>query len=110
MNTLAKVAYLSGVADGLKIALTAVLQKGKPCEGVNAVLFESVIPQHMLQTDTVKAVDKFYEQPENLLIPVTKVLNIVSARARGVSEDQIRQWTSEDRRAANEAPERKGEQ
>lgn len=55
----------------------------------------------------MKAIDQFYEEPENRLIRVIDALEISAARQRGVPESVIANRILMRRRAADRAPERK---
>jgi hypothetical protein len=100
-----KTAYLEGV----KVAMDAVVAHtaDTPCDGQARGIWQDYFPVGFTLGEVQDAVDNFYNEPENSLIPVINALEIVSAKARGVPHDVIETKISQRRRAANDAPERK---
>ncbi|HEX4137021.1 MAG TPA: hypothetical protein VHY84_20590 [Bryobacteraceae bacterium] len=61
-----------------------------------------------LKTGEVRdAIDRFFAEPENILINVIEALHIVAMRVMGASQQSIDTEVSVDRMVANGAPERK---
>ena len=101
-----KISYIEGVKAGLGMAVVRT-PVDSPCDVLNKGTVAAFSAEGFTQGEILEAVDRFYDQPENLLIKITDALEIVSAKARGVPQDVIETKTSQRRRAANEAPERK---
>jgi len=100
-----KTAYLEGVNAALGEAVVRTLET--PCEAQGKGVFDAHRAIGFTRGETIEGIDRFYDQPENLLITIIDALEIVSAKARGVPHDVIEAKISARRRAANEAPERK---
>ena len=94
MSSDAKLAYLLGCSEALiEEAKSEFVKKYKPGE---------------LSTGEVRtAMDRFYAEPENALIPVIDALKIVAMKANGEIQQNIDFQISVYRTFSNHAPERK---
>lgn len=92
----ANLAYLAGLKEALALEAPEKLPAYCP-PGLTALEFQT-------------AVDQFYAQPENLLVPIVQSLRIVSMKVAGASASDIDAELSAMRAAAANAPERKAAQ
>ncbi|HEV1284936.1 MAG TPA: hypothetical protein VNU44_06480 [Bryobacteraceae bacterium] len=65
-----KIIYLSGLMEGI------VFVAGLPQHNV-------YYPASLRVEEFIKAIDRFYNQPENLPIPIMQAMRMVTARANG---------------------------
>jgi hypothetical protein len=101
----AKVSYMQGIVAALSRVKFRSLNG--PCDAESdRVLKAYMLPQGAV-ADAEEGVDRFYEEPENLLIPIIDALEIVSAKARGVPQVVIDERILHYRSVARTAPERR---
>jgi len=86
--------YLVGFLDGLRAARSP----SRP-----------YIPEPLSMVELVKAVDRFYQEPENLAIPVPEALRIVALKANGAPQSEIDSVSAAARRKALQAAKQPGE-
>jgi len=98
-----KVTFLIAFDEGYKLAaprgITWNLQKIVGDEKAAAVdkeikemfKLESYLPEGMSYGEIAKGVDRIYESPENLVIPVKDVLTLVTRKVHGASQADIDQ-------------------
>ena len=86
-----KILYLTGFAE-------ALLQVDSPMRS-------NYIATQLSTGEAGEAVDRFYAEPENLPIPVTGALVVVTMRANGAAQSSINDVLSFSRRLALSAPE-----
>lgn len=114
LNPAAKIGFLAGFVDGrifwtLMICAARSATVTKPDAEFITVDDECV--RRMGEDDTgfkgdvrtrdvVPALDKFYSEPANLLIPLPFAMEIIAMRFNGVSEAKIQERTENDRRMA----------
>jgi hypothetical protein len=101
----AKLFYLEGVRAAIVVA--GQRTKHTPCEAYSDRLTDAYSVEGLKGGEVAEAIDRFYDQPENLLIAAIDALEIVSARARGVPQNVIDSRISDHRRIAIAAPEHK---
>lgn len=98
--------YLEGVREALYIAHFRALHTSCETDAKNTQ--EDLLPQSTAtNAQIVEAIDSFYEDPANRLIPVVEAMEIVAARRRGVPDTVISDRILLRRRIALEAPEQK---
>jgi hypothetical protein len=61
-------------------------------------------PQSLNAAEFTKAVDRFYQEPENLPIPIVKTLQLVTMKANGDDPGVIDKAVATERRAAMTVP------
>lgn len=93
LSDIAKTTYLYAISDAIGEEARAQLPK--------------YIPDGLSRPEVRLAIDQFYEEPENLLIPVFRSLQIVVSRAGGTLQPEIDYRLAIERRVAIGAPERK---
>lgn len=94
MNELSKGAYLRGVFEG---TIRAVGQDSK-----------NYFPENFAISEISTAVDQFYSQPENTLIPIVAALQVVTMKFSGTESSKIDGLTSTERRLSAKCPEHTG--
>jgi hypothetical protein len=101
-----KLAYLEGVTAGNSAAITRALNSpNTSCLDNEKRLLDVYRMVGFTQAEKMQGIDRLYDEPENLLMPIADALEIVSAKARGVPQDALEARILQFRRAANEAPE-----
>jgi hypothetical protein len=100
----AKLAFLEGMESAFGTAYGRSLNT--PCEQQNALLLDAYRAPGFTQGEQMIALNRFYAEPENLLIGIVDGKEIVAAKTRGVPQQVIDDRISEHRRVANTAPER----
>jgi hypothetical protein len=94
MSPDSKLMYLTGVAEGM-IRLSS------------KQFSDSYKPGELNAGEVREAVDRFFSEPENVLIPAIDALHVVSMKADGRPQPEIDIQLSALRGIANGAPERK---
>jgi hypothetical protein len=87
-----KQGFVTGYAEALTTASLA------------AITFEALWPAKLTVRETMAALDKFYDTPENAPIPISSALIIVAARADGVDEAKIQKEIAKMRKDAGTVP------
>lgn len=88
----AKFIYVFGVSEGL-------LAEARSSRA-------NYLPDNLVLAEIQQGVDRFYIEPENILIPIIQALKIVTMKAAGASQSDIDAMLSLQRKYANNAPER----
>ena len=109
----ARIIYVAGLRDGLDRGIGQAVsymksiwknygQCSSPTATVN--ITEPVVKSEYLASltysDIVKALNKFYAEPENILIPIVEAQRIVIMTFDGESDREVKEATSYLRRAA----------
>jgi hypothetical protein len=82
----AKIYYIRGAFDALLVAAFSEQSQ--------------YFPANLVARELAKAVDHFYEEPENLPIPIVKALRLVTMRARGEDPGVVEKAIATERRWA----------
>jgi hypothetical protein len=90
---MSKLNYVLGVRD-------ALLMTGK-----GRIEHDRYFAKGLNNGEIVTAIDRFYEEPENLLMIVINALQFISLKARGILPTDLDQFLSVCRKFASEAPE-----
>ncbi len=95
--------------EGIESAVTAAYERAvhTPCEHQTGLLLEAYRMPGFTGAEEMAAINRFYDEPANLLIRIRDAVEIVAAKARGVPQQEIDKRIAVHRRVANEAPERK---
>jgi len=88
-----KLGWVTGYVDGLSTGLTVAGSKDAPGKTAAAAF-----PFDMAFGEIVKAVDQFYEAPENARIPLWVALFGVNHKAHGDSPAQMEDWAATQRK------------
>ena len=89
--------YLAAYGQGVKVTLMRLLTDHKEL-GDYKELSLHFIPRMKAGESTESALSDFYATPENLGIPINYALELISAKALGVSDADIRRQDQEFRR------------
>jgi hypothetical protein len=100
-----KTAYLAGYLNGITFALGSTPPtKGQSLEenlkSINE-LRSRLFPFGLTVNEVKTALDRFYDTPENLPIPIANALTIISGRASGIDEPTLQQMIANLRRDAS---------
>ena len=100
MNDGQKLAYLVAYKDGLVEGFIASGERDVKDLKSNV---DALLPRNLTHRETLQAVTRFYDTPENAPIPIRDALEIVVLKADGVAQVVIDEVIADDRRKATNA-------
>jgi hypothetical protein len=106
LNDSERSALLAAYGQGIKVALMRMLTEHNEL-GEYKDLSLRFIPRLKAGETTIAALNAFYATPENLGMPINFALQLISAKAVGVSDAEIRNQDKEFRRLVVEGSTRK---
>jgi hypothetical protein len=103
MEANTKSLYVIGALEGMINVITDTVKNSVDVKLALQVYY----PVELKPNEVRDAVDRFFAEPENLLMSVGDALRIISMKARGLPEKEIEAKISIFRATASTAPERK---